>query len=77
MKAQPITIFTCLIFLLLSFSIWHLNTGAAYIATFTLTDNVSSQVIRFPDDSPIGIITSVIGALFFLALALRQVRRQS
>jgi len=34
-------------------------------------------VIRFPDDSPIGIITSVIGALFFLALALRQVRPRS
>ncbi|MCJ8300423.1 MAG: iron chelate uptake ABC transporter family permease subunit, partial [Pseudomonadales bacterium] len=45
-------------------------------ATLMLVADIFSRVIRFPDDSPIGIITSVIGALFFLALALRQVRRQ-
>ena len=32
MKAQPITIFSCLIFLLLSFSVWHIGAGAVYIA---------------------------------------------
>ena len=46
-------------------------------ATLMLVADIFSRVIRFPDDSPIGIITSVIGALFFLALALRQVRPQS
>jgi len=45
-------------------------------ATLMLVADIFSRVIRFPDDSPIGIITSVIGALFFLALALRQVRPQ-
>lgn len=46
-------------------------------ATLMLVADIFSRVIRFPDDSPIGIITSVIGALFFLALALRQVRPRS
>lgn len=55
---------------------WLVPLCALLGATLMLIADIFSRVIRFPDDSPIGIITSVIGALFFLALALRQVRRQ-
>jgi iron complex transport system permease protein len=44
-------------------------------ATLMLISDSFSRLIRFPDDSPVGIITSAVGALFFLLLALRQVRR--
>ncbi len=43
-------------------------------ATLMLISDSFSRIIRFPDDSPVGIITSAVGALFFLLLALRQVR---
>jgi len=44
-------------------------------ASLMLCADSLARVIRFPDDSPIGIVTTSIGAVFFLMLALKQVRR--
>jgi iron complex transport system permease protein len=46
-------------------------------AGLLLCADILSRVIRFPDDSPVGIITTLIGALFFLMLTLKQVKSTS
>jgi len=46
-------------------------------AGLLLCADVLSRIIRFPDDSPVGIITTSIGALFFLILTLKQVKSAS
>ena len=44
-------------------------------ADLLLLSDVLSRLITYPFESPVGIVTSFIGALYFLAITIRGVDR--
>lgn len=49
---------------------------AVFGAAFVLLCDIVSRVIRYPYEVPVGMVVAVIGGALFLALLLRQVRRE-